>query len=35
MSEFGHKLSFDKNGIAVCPESNQRYQLKDGHVVRI
>jgi UDP-2-acetamido-3-amino-2,3-dideoxy-glucuronate N-acetyltransferase len=35
MSEYGHKLIFDKNGIAVCPESNQRYQLISGHVVRI
>jgi UDP-2-acetamido-3-amino-2,3-dideoxy-glucuronate N-acetyltransferase len=35
MSEYGHKLIFDKNGIAVCPESNQRYQLINGHVVRI
>lgn len=35
MSEFGHKLIFDKDGFAVCPESNQRYQLKSGHVERI
>ena len=35
MSEFGHKLVFDKNGFAVCPESNQKYQLKEGHVERI
>jgi UDP-2-acetamido-3-amino-2,3-dideoxy-glucuronate N-acetyltransferase len=35
MSEFGHKLIFDKNGIAVCPESNHRYELKEGRVVRI
>jgi UDP-2-acetamido-3-amino-2,3-dideoxy-glucuronate N-acetyltransferase len=35
MSEFGHKLIFDKNGFAVCPEGNQRYELKDGRVVRI
>jgi UDP-2-acetamido-3-amino-2,3-dideoxy-glucuronate N-acetyltransferase len=35
MSEFGHKLNFDKNGQAVCPESNQQYQLKKGHVERI
>jgi UDP-2-acetamido-3-amino-2,3-dideoxy-glucuronate N-acetyltransferase len=35
MSEFGHKLVFDKNGFAVCPESNQRYELKEGRVVRI
>jgi UDP-2-acetamido-3-amino-2,3-dideoxy-glucuronate N-acetyltransferase len=35
MSEYGHKLNFDKDGLAVCPESNQRYQLKDGQVERI
>jgi UDP-2-acetamido-3-amino-2,3-dideoxy-glucuronate N-acetyltransferase len=35
MSEYGHKLSFDKNGVAVCPESNQRYQLINGRVVKI
>jgi UDP-2-acetamido-3-amino-2,3-dideoxy-glucuronate N-acetyltransferase len=35
MSEFGHKLNFDKDGLAVCPESKQRYQLKNGHVERI
>jgi len=35
MSEFGHRLNFDKNGFAVCPESKQRYQLKQGHVKRI
>jgi UDP-2-acetamido-3-amino-2,3-dideoxy-glucuronate N-acetyltransferase len=35
MSEFGHKLIFDKNGFAACPESNQRYELKAGSVVRI
>jgi len=35
MSEFGHKLIFDKNGFAVCPESNQQYELKEGRVTRI
>jgi len=35
MSEYGHKLTFNKDGFAVCPESNQRYQLKKGHVERI
>lgn len=35
MSEFGHKLDFDKEGFAVCPESHQRYQLKEGRVQRI
>lgn len=32
MSEYGHKLKFDKDGKAVCPESNVVYELKDGLV---
>lgn len=32
MSAFGHRLTFDENGLAVCPESNERYQLTDGLV---
>src|SRR4051812_41552809 len=32
MSEFGHKLNFDKNGFAVCPEEGKTYHLKDGVV---
>jgi UDP-2-acetamido-3-amino-2,3-dideoxy-glucuronate N-acetyltransferase len=35
MSEYGHKLKFDADGMAACPESGQRYQLKDGRVSRI
>lgn len=35
MSEYGHRLEFDDNEIAVCPESGQRYQLKDNKVTRI
>lgn len=35
MSEFGHKLHFNTEGIAVCPESKQHYQLKNGTVSRI
>lgn len=34
MSEFGHKLSFDANGKAVCLESAQEYELKNGKVIR-
>ena len=34
MSEFGHKLTFNAEGEAVCPESGQRYVLKDGRVSR-
>lgn len=32
MSRFGHRLHFKENGIAECPESNERYQLIDGEV---
>ncbi len=35
MSEYGHKLSFDKNGLAVCPESGEKYLLKDGAVSKV
>jgi UDP-2-acetamido-3-amino-2,3-dideoxy-glucuronate N-acetyltransferase len=32
MSEYGHRLDFDDNGIAECPESHEKYLLKDGTV---
>lgn len=35
MSEYGHRLDFDSNGIAVCPESNEKYQLENGNVSKI
>ncbi|MBP5401128.1 MAG: N-acetyltransferase [Bacteroidales bacterium] len=35
MSEYGHRLQFDKDGFATCPESGERYQLKDGKVTKI
>jgi UDP-2-acetamido-3-amino-2,3-dideoxy-glucuronate N-acetyltransferase len=35
MSEFGHKLNFDKSGFATCPESKEKYLLKDGHVSKV
>ncbi len=34
MSEYGHKLQFDAQGHAVCPESEQTYQLENGVVSR-
>ncbi|MDB9874495.1 N-acetyltransferase [Flavobacteriaceae bacterium] len=34
VSEYGHKLHFDSNGIASCPETNQEYRLKDNTVIR-
>jgi UDP-2-acetamido-3-amino-2,3-dideoxy-glucuronate N-acetyltransferase len=35
MSEYGHKLIFDKKGFAVCPESGDRYRLENGIVSKI
>ena len=35
MSEYGHKLNFDTGGFAVCPESGEKYSLKDGIVNKI
>lgn len=35
MSEYGHKLKFDAQGLATCPESGERYELKNGTVRKI
>ena len=35
VSEYGHKLKFDSNNIAICPESGQRYKLEAGEVREI
>jgi UDP-2-acetamido-3-amino-2,3-dideoxy-glucuronate N-acetyltransferase len=35
MSEYGHKLKFDQDGIGVCPVSNDKYFLKNGVVAKI
>jgi UDP-2-acetamido-3-amino-2,3-dideoxy-glucuronate N-acetyltransferase len=35
MSEFGHRLNFDVNGIALCEESKQKYELKNNTVKRV
>jgi UDP-2-acetamido-3-amino-2,3-dideoxy-glucuronate N-acetyltransferase len=32
MSEFGHRLTFNEVGIAVCPESDEKYELKNNQV---
>ncbi len=32
MSEYGQRLHFDENGMAVCSESGESYELKDGKV---
>lgn len=35
MSEYGHKLEFDSEGIAVCPEGSDKYILRDGKVSKM
>lgn len=35
MSEYGHRLSFDSEGFAYCPESKEKYQLKNNLVTKI
>jgi UDP-2-acetamido-3-amino-2,3-dideoxy-glucuronate N-acetyltransferase len=35
MSEFGHKLSFNSEGIAICPESDEKYKLENGTVTKL
>jgi len=32
VSKHGHRLNFDKNGIAYCPETNQKYKLENNRV---
>ena len=34
MSEYGHRLEFDSEGFAICPESKSRYQLINNKVVK-
>ena len=35
VGEYGHRLTFNEQGIAVCPESQQEYQLENNTVNRI
>lgn len=35
MSEFGHKLKFDKNNFAICLESGDKYILDNGEVKKV
>jgi UDP-2-acetamido-3-amino-2,3-dideoxy-glucuronate N-acetyltransferase len=35
MSEYGHKLNFDQSGGAICPESGEKYILKEGRVKKV
>lgn len=35
VSEYGHRLRFDEKGEARCPESGERYLLKEGRVEKL
>jgi UDP-2-acetamido-3-amino-2,3-dideoxy-glucuronate N-acetyltransferase len=35
ISEYGHRLNFDSEGFAVCPESKEKYKISGGKVTRI
>ncbi len=35
MSEYGHKLSFDRQGLASCPESKEKYKLENNSVTKV
>lgn len=35
ISEYGHRLHFDENNNATCPESNQLYKIESNQVTRI
>jgi UDP-2-acetamido-3-amino-2,3-dideoxy-glucuronate N-acetyltransferase len=35
MSEYGHKLKFNAEGIATCPESNETYKLVNSKVMKL
>lgn len=35
VGEYGHRLEFNSEGIAICPESNQVYNLENNKVKKI
>lgn len=35
MSEYGHRLHFDKQNLALCPESGDKYELKNEVVSKV
>ncbi len=35
MSEFGHRLHFNEDGLATCTESNEQYRLVNNQVSKI
>jgi len=35
VSEYGHRLAFNEEGIAICPETKDKYRILDNVVFRI
>lgn len=35
VSEYGHRLEFDIQNLATCPESGQQYKLQDNQIIKI
>jgi UDP-2-acetamido-3-amino-2,3-dideoxy-glucuronate N-acetyltransferase len=35
VSEYGHRLHFNEEGLAVCPETGEKYRLADNQVSKI
>jgi UDP-2-acetamido-3-amino-2,3-dideoxy-glucuronate N-acetyltransferase len=35
MSEYGHRLGFNSDGLAECPESKKKYKLENGKVSKV
>lgn len=35
MSEYGHRLHFDEQNLAICPESGDKYELINGVVSKV
>ncbi len=35
MSEYGHRLKFNSEGLAICSESGEKYKLEDDMITKI
>lgn len=35
VSEFGHRLNFDDTGLAICKESQEKYNLRNNSVIKL
>ncbi|MEO6903298.1 MAG: acyltransferase [Bacteroidia bacterium] len=35
ISEYGHRLQFDKENIAICSESKQKYKLENNKITKL